>query len=102
MNSLEKQFNEDMKNLYLTAKKELNYKATRFWQLVSDRGGLQAAKTLIAKDNGSTGFVVLWENKRLDLSVEAHVLKPEYIELFTEEERDKCRKKLEACGYIVV
>ncbi|MEW6661353.1 MAG: hypothetical protein ACOY9Y_05265 [Bacillota bacterium] len=42
-----------------------------------------AAKILISKDGGTYGFEVLWEHKRLDLSVEAHVLKPEYRELFS-------------------
>jgi hypothetical protein len=42
---------------------------------------------LISKSGGTYGFEVLWENKRLDLSVEALVLRPEYHELFTEEER---------------
>lgn len=53
MNSLEKQFNQDMINIYQTAKKELGYNATRFLQLISEVGGLQAAKKLISKDGGT-------------------------------------------------
>jgi len=99
MNQLEKNFNEDMKNIYLTAKKELKYNASRFWQLVCEKGGLQAAKILIAKDGGTDGFEILWEHGRLDLSVEAHVLKPEYAELFTDEEKIMCRERLESFGF---
>lgn len=99
MNQLEKNFNEDMKNIYLTAKKELKYNASRFWQLVCEKGGLQAAKILIAKDGGTDGFEILWEHGRLDLSVEAHVLKPEYAELFTDEEKVMCRERLESFGF---
>jgi hypothetical protein len=99
MNQLEKNFNEDMKNIYLTAKKELKYNASRFWQLVCEKGGLQAAKILIAKDGGTDGFEILWEHGRLDLSVEAHVLKPEYAELFTNEEKVMCRERLESFGF---
>lgn len=99
MESLEKKFNEDMHQIYLSAKKELKYNATRFMQLVSEKGGVQAARQLIMKDGGTYGFEVLWENKRLDLSVEAHVLKPEYRELFSNKEIDMCRKRLEEFGY---
>lgn len=99
MDQLEKKFHDEMINIYITAKKELKYNASRFWQLVCEKGGLQAAKILIAKDGGTYGFEVLWEHGRLDLSVEAHVLKPEYKDLFTEEERYNCKKRLEDFGY---
>lgn len=100
MKMLEHQFNADMQNIYITAKKELGYNATRFLQLLSEKGGLQAAKILISKEGGTYGFEVLWEHKRLDLSVEAHVLKPEYRDLFTDAERNMCRERLERFGYI--
>jgi hypothetical protein len=99
LNTLESKFNEDMLNIYKTAKKELGYNATRFLHLVSEKGGLQAAKVLISKDGGTYGFEVLWEHKRLDLSVEVHVLKPEYIELFTDYERKICKERLEKFNY---
>lgn len=88
-----------MLDIYHRAKKELKYNATRFLQLVSERGGLTAAKQLIAVDGGTYGFETLWENNRLDLSVEAHVIKPEYRELFTDEEIQICKKRLEEYGY---
>jgi len=58
------------------------------------------AKILIAKDGGTYGFEVLWENKRLDLSVEAYVLKAEYDDLFTMEEKKLCRERLRNFGYV--
>lgn len=94
MTHLEKQFNDDMKDIYLMAKKDIKYNASRFWQLVCEKGGVQAAKTLIAKEGGTYGFEILWENKRLDLSVEAHVLKSKYYDLFTDEERTMCKNRL--------
>lgn len=99
MGTIEKKFNEDMKNIYFTAKRDIGYTATRFVQLVSQKGGLQAAKQLIAKEGGTYGFEVLWENKRLDLSVEALVLKSEYETLFSDEERMICKDRLEKFGY---
>ena len=99
MNNLECKFHDDMMNIYYTAKKELGYNATRFLQLVSEKGGLQAAKILITKNEPTYGFEVLWEHNRLDLTVEAHVLKTEYKKLFTEEEIKICRYRLEQFGY---
>lgn len=99
MEVLENKFNVAMQNIYNTAKKELGYNAARFLQLISEKGGVQAAKILISKNGGTYGFEVLWENKRLDLSVEAHVLKPEYTTLFNDEERNICKQRLERFGY---
>ncbi|MDF2943906.1 MAG: hypothetical protein K0S01_2764 [Herbinix sp.] len=99
MSTIENRFNEEMNNIYHIAKKELNYTASRFIQLVAKYGGVKAAKKLISKSGGTYGFEVLWENKRLDLSVEALVLRPEYHELFTDEEREICRNRLREFGY---
>lgn len=96
---IEKEFNVDMKNIYISAKKELGYNATRFLQLISKKGGLNAAKQLISKEGGTYGFEVLWEKNRLDLSVEAHVLKPQYSQLFTEDERAICINRLKKFGF---
>lgn len=99
MSNLEKQFERELLDIYRTAKRECGYNAVRFLQLVSAKGGLAAAKQLINKPGGTDGFTTLWEHHRLDLSVEAHVLKPEYAELFTEEERALCRDRLKEFGY---
>lgn len=99
MEVLENKFNVDMQNIYNAAKKELGYNAARFFHLISEKGGVQAAKILISKNGGTYGFEVLWEHKRLDLSVEAHVLKPEYTTLFNDEERNICKQRLERFGY---
>jgi len=52
----------------------------------------------LRKDEVSNGFTTLWDRKRLDLSVEAYVLRPEYAPLFTEEERGIARARLMEYG----
>lgn len=89
-----------MLSIYTTAKKECGYNASRFLQMIGEMGGLAAAKQLISKAGGTEGFATLWEHHRLDLSVEAHVLKPEYAPLFTDVEKAICRERLEQFGYI--
>lgn len=99
MNILEKKFNEEMYDIYYTTKKEIKYNSTRFLQLVTTDGGIKAAKKLISKDGGTYGFERLWKENRLDLSVEALVLKPKYKDLFTDEERKICRIRLKDYNY---
>ncbi len=99
MEVLENKFNDEMINIYNIAKKDLNYNASRFLQLVVKNGGIQAAKKLVSKTGGTYGFEILWENNRLDLSVEALVLRSEYKELFSDEERQICGERLNEFGY---
>lgn len=99
MDPLEYKFNEAMKNIYVTAKKELGYNASRFIQLVTEIGGVAAAKQLISKPGGTYGFEILWEHHRLDLSVENLVLQSEFEALFSDEERKLCKDRLEEFGY---
>lgn len=101
MTDLEKQFDQDMLEIYKLAKKECGYNATRFLQMISSQGGLETARNLIRNPDSSVGFSALFEHNRLDLSVEAHVLKPVYSDLFSEEERQMCRDKLAQFKYKV-
>jgi len=91
--SLENQFHEAMRSIYYRALDECGYKATHFLRLVNERGGLEAAKFLLHKEL-SEGFIKLWELGRLDLTMEAMILEPKWKELFTEEEREIAKKRL--------
>lgn len=93
--NLEDMFHNDMVHIYKTAKKELGYNASRFIQLVSEKGGVQAAKQLIQKEGGTDGFTTLWQYHRLDLSVESYVIKDQYQKLFSDEERAICQNRLD-------
>lgn len=97
--SIGEKFYEDMRDVYLAAKKELKFNASMFWHLVCEKSGVQAAKALIAKNGGTYGFEILWEHRRLDLSIEAHVLKIEYVDLFTDDERRMCRGRIMQFGF---
>jgi len=92
---IEARWHAEMVGIHEDAK-AINYNASRFIQMVNEQGGLVAAKSLIAADQPSDGFTKLWELGRLDISVEARALKPEYRELFSSLELKKCRDRLEA------
>lgn len=88
-------FHRTMLDIYTQARKECRYTATYFIQMVTEHGGLEAAKMLLHTNTPSDGFTTLWEHHRLDLSVEYHVLLPQYAPLFTDEERAIARRRLE-------
>lgn len=95
----EKQFHRAMVNIYEEARRKYGYNATYLLQMIGEYGGLEAAKRLLAKDTISEGFGTLRLYDRLDLTVEAHVIKPEFVSLFTPEEIDIARRRLADVGY---
>ncbi|MBZ9621424.1 hypothetical protein G9F71_000770 [Clostridium sp. FP2] len=99
MNDLERKFYTAMTDVYRKADKECGYRATRFLQMLSEKGGVKTAKELVSKEGGTDGFSKLWQLGRLDLSVEALVLKDEFKELFTEEQLSLCKARLEKYKY---
>ncbi len=96
---LETAFHEKMVEVYDRAKKECRYTATRFLQMVTAHGGLTAAKTLLAAKHHPEGLTRLWEEHRLDISMEALVLRDPWHQLFTEAEISVARKRLKELGY---
>ena len=101
MSDLEKKLHNELMDNYEAAKKELGYNAAYFLQMISEKGGYETALHLIRTVNPSQGFTTLWENERLDLSLEATCLKEEYAELFTEDDKQKCKERLLAHGFRV-
>lgn len=99
MGNLEAQFHQAMVDLYVTAKRDCHYNATYFLRMVSEQGGLATAKHLLATDTPSDGFTQLYLCGRLDLTVEAHVIRPEYAELFTPDEIAIANQRLQQYGY---
>jgi hypothetical protein len=99
MTELEKQFFNEMKEIYHKAAKEINSRLTRLLQMLSEKGGVATAISLVTKPGVTEGFIRLYENQRLDLSVEALVLKDEYKELFDDTVREICANRLREYGY---
>jgi hypothetical protein len=67
--------------------------------MISEHGGLATARQLLWSDTPSEGFTTLWERGRLDLTVEARVLDADFAPLFTDEDRERARVRLEAYGW---
>ena len=92
-------FESAMRALYHRAKDEAGYTATYFLSMLAQHGGLETAHRLLAATKVSDGFTALWERQRLDLTVEALVLKPQFQALFSDEEVQTARRRLEQFGY---
>lgn len=99
-NELEKRFDAAMMDVYRRAKAEVGYIATRYFQMLSEHRGIETARILLRANGESEGFTALWERGRLDLSVEALIYDhSEYHSLFTPEEREMARKRLQKYRY---
>ena len=90
-----------MMDIYRRALNECNYNATRYLNMLYENRGLITAKILINATNVSEGYTALWERQRLDLTVEALILEPEWHEFFTDEERAIAMERLIQYGYKV-
>ena len=96
--NLEGGFHQEMLRIYEEAKR-FDYQANYFLGMVVEQGGLTAARGLLRGNQVSDGFTRLWEEGRLDLSVEALVLRDPWNALFTGEELSEARRRLEGAGY---
>ena len=75
------------------------YWASYFLRGVRHHGGPEYAHQLLRKEGTTDGFQRLKEEDRLDLTMEALVLRPEYAELFTDEERRVAAHRLAEAGH---
>ena len=94
MDSLEKQFDEEMRQVYGNIRAATKYPANYFLRDINTIGGLATAKKYLAKEGISTGFQKLMDAGRTDVSMEAVVLKPIYAGLFTDAEIEIARKRM--------
>jgi hypothetical protein len=75
------------------------YWAIYFLRAVRNHGGLAYAHQLLRGEGTTAGFARLTEEKRLDLTMEALVLRPEYRERFSESEQQVASSRLARAGY---
>jgi hypothetical protein len=90
---LGRRFDSAMLDIYHGAAR-LGYRPTRFLEMVQVHGGVETAHRLLATDRVQDGLGELFLLGRLDLTVEHHVLLPEYAPLFSDAERRTARGRL--------
>lgn len=95
---LEAEFHRSMLNIY-DAAAELGFRPVRFLRMVHVHGGVETARRLLSGSLAQSGLTRLWELERLDISMEALVLRERWHRLFSDAERQVARGRLEAYGY---
>ncbi len=99
MVALEKKLQQEViKNCEL-AEKEYGCKMTKFLQTIERFGIVKTAQEILRKGRTSDCFNKLVEAGRLDLTMEATIVKSEYSELFTDEQINSCYELLCEKGY---
>jgi hypothetical protein len=98
---LPEHFTEGMINAYYLLGEETGYRPQSFLNSVNRHGGVEAARRLLRSSEPQEELDMLLKMHRLDISVEAFVLKPEYASLFSDDEREIARSRLRSRGYPV-
>ncbi len=100
MMDLERELYAEMINIYKKSEIEMDYKPFKVLQMLNS-GALpsEVIKRIIFIEGGSFDFEVLKSKNRLDLSMEAIVLKKRYKDIFNDKEKTWCRLKLKKSGY---
>ena len=101
MADLESEFHSAMGGIYEKALAETAYRPTRFFHMVGEYGGSEAARRLLQEDAPQSGLTSLWEAGRLDLSVECLVLQPRFRGLFNAGLYQEAQRRLQDLGYSV-
>lgn len=98
-NDVSAEFAQRMKAVYERGRSEAGYNATYYLSMLSQYGPQETAHRLLAAPAVSDGFSELWERGRLDLTVEAIVVEPQFSELFSENEIAHARRRLKQFDY---
>jgi hypothetical protein len=99
MSSLDKQFDEAMRKNYEETKSQIRYDDRPLMELLKWNSAHEAARLLLEAPQPSDGFIKLWENGRLDLSVEALVINPTFDAVCGEDLKAKARARLKEYHY---
>lgn len=95
--SLDSDFELAMRDIYRQASAE-GYRPTLLLESVSRLGGVGAAKQLTLRT--TEGFTKLLLLERLDLTVEALMIQPRWLSLFSDEELGRARQRLREAHYV--
>jgi hypothetical protein len=93
-------FDDAMVSVYTRPKDEATWRTTSYrWFPNWGPGGCSGQ--LLRFSAPSEGFTTLWEKRRLDISVEYHVLLPQFEHLFDSRERETASRCVKDCGFDV-
>lgn len=96
--TLENDFDHAMHGVVETARAN-GYVPVYFMQMLGKYGGVETARRLLAVSEPQTGLCQLWRLGLLHESMEAFVLQERFLPLFTVQEINEARRRLEELEY---
>lgn len=99
MNELKSNFERELLKAVETCINLYGYRPTYFLRMLENYGPVNTATQLATANKFHEGFTKLWELGRLDLTVEAIMLRDPHRELFPKEVLAKASSRLKALGY---
>jgi hypothetical protein len=101
-NKLKDELDREFRKSAELCKLGYHYNPSYFLQMLDNYGAVDTAIQLVTASKLHEGFTKLWELGRLDLTVEAIILRDPYNQLFTKEVLDSAKERLNALGYEAV
>ena len=95
---VEEVFEEEIKKICLNHKGEYAYTSLKLLEMIEKKGAVNAAKTLIRMDKIPNSISCLYKCHRFNLNVEMLILSDRFKELFTEEDKNICKERLNNFG----
>ena len=94
LSELANKFHAALEQTNELAKKHCNHNPKRIVIMMAQYGAVETAKRLMAGNPSTSGYLVAAGCGRLDITIEATMLKPEFAPLFTEAELNEVRRRL--------
>jgi hypothetical protein len=98
-NEIESTFENELRKAVDICINLYRYRPSYFLQMLDNYGAVGTAIKLATATKFHEGFTKLWEFGRLDLTVEAIMLRTPFNQLFSQEVLDKALKRLKELGY---
>lgn len=99
VDEIEKSLSREMAKICERSKREAGYNPTYFMRVLAEHGPIDTARRLAGCLTVSDGFTALWERSRLDLTVEALILREKYRDLFDDDPLESAEHRLNEYGY---
>ena len=98
--TLEQRYEERCYSLADQLRTLLGQPRSIFLRMLGTHGAVEATRQLIHARDPSATFTVLWERRRLDLTVEAVIAtEPEWDPIFADEDRNAAKGRLKEYGW---
>ena len=94
LSELANKFHAALEQTNELAKKHCNHNPKRIVIMMAQYGAVETAKMLMAGNPSTSGYLIAAVCGRLDITIEATMLRPEFAPLFTETELHEAKNRL--------